>query len=173
MGTLQSNDSVEWERSLSLMKDVVNENIEKKKHYLTFEDITNSSFPDLLLRYNISYLNNFLFEDTFSFVTTELDIKDLLTYKGLLDNNILEEIKVALESSLTNKEIQKKTYNSKLKLLDEDKICLEWFDFNRIGFDDIVTSIFSGMYHYNEGYKRHLVYESTSNNLEVLLCKKK
>lgn len=166
-------DLEEWERRLFKKNDVVKEKKENNKQYLTFEDISNSSFPDLLLRYNMSYLNNFLFKDTFNFVTTELDIKDLLTYKGLLEKNILEEIKVALESSLKAKEIQKVTYDSKMKLLEEIEINLECLGDYRIGSNDVVTSICSGMYHYNEGYKSYLVYESTSSNLDVLLCKKR
>ncbi len=169
-----SNEHLEeWEKILYNKIEDTETKVVQNRTYLTFEDISDSKFLDLLLKYNIAYLNTFHFINTFHFERCSLDIKDVVNYINLVDNNNIDEVRYGLECSLKEKKIQKRIYHDKLKIIEEMEIYSEWFDENRITSKEVLDSIVSGMYIYNEEVKSCLVFEADSTILDVLLCKKK
>ena len=163
----------QWKNYYRYTNALDSDELSTNKTYLTFNDISENSFPRQLLNYNINYLKKFLFVTSYKFDSIELDPKDIVNNMFLLEDNILEEQKIILNGKLETKEIQKKTYTSKLNLIDECEQYLNWYETNRIDGDDILNTIIDGMYYYNIGYTSNLVYESGYVNLAVLLAEEK
>jgi|GEM_PF-2702477 len=159
-----------WEAKLKLPKEKVKDN-KTTKTYLTLADITNNGFPSLLLKYNINFLKNFYFGNSYNLDRIELDPKDIVNVLCLVNNNFLVEQKKTLEDKFNRKELQEKTYNDKLNLIEECEYTLEWLEENKVYGKDILNSILDGMFYYNDEYTRQIVFESDSKILDILLTK--